>query len=382
MAKIEELKHLPDINFVETNVETLLAEAIEGYEQAFFDQTGEKKTLAPGDPVRIWIYSQVLKQYQTNMLIDQVAKQNLLYYSKGDKLKHLAALLSVKKDGPQKAITTMKINLSAKQNNAVPIPIGTRVTPGNNIYFETTEYHEVPAGSMTYEFQVICTEAGTVGNGFTAGQIDTLVDPIPYTESITNIDTSQNGAQEESDESLTRKIYLKPESFSVAGPEGAYIFFAKEFSQSIIDIVPTTPSPGVVDIRFILENGEIPDQAIIDSLEEYLDDKKKRPLTDNLQVGAPVQVMYDIDLTYYISSEDEDIAQNIQDAVDQAIENYQLWQKTKIGRDINPDELNRKIKKAGAKRSVITSPVFNQVQKTEVAAAANITVNYGGLEDE
>ncbi|KXS49172.1 MAG: baseplate J family protein [Halanaerobium sp. T82-1] len=382
MAKIQELQHLPEINFVETDVETMLADAIESYEKAFYDQTGKKKTLAPGDPVRIWIYSQVLKQYQTNLLIDKVAKQNLLYYSTGEKLEHLAALLSVDKDGPQKAITTMEITLSAAQDNAVPIKAGTRVTPGNNIFFETTEYQEVPAGSTTYEFQVTCTEAGTIGNGFTAGQIDTLVDPIPYTESITNIDTSQNGAEEESDESLTRKTYLKPESFSVAGPEGAYIFFVKEFSQSIIDVVPTSPSPGVVDIRFILENGELPDQAIIDSLEEYLDFKKRRPLTDNVQVGAPVQVMYDIDLTYYISSNDEDIAQNIQDAVDQAISDYQKWQKTKIGRDINPDELKSRIKEAGAKRSVVAAPVFTQVQKTEVAAAANITINYGGLEDE
>ena len=92
--------------------------------------------------------------------------------------------------------------------------------------------------------------------------------------------------------------------------------------------------------------------------------------------------MYDIDLTYYISSNDEDIAQNIQDAVDQAISDYQKWQKTKIGRDINPDELKSRIKEAGAKRSVVAAPVFTQVQKTEVAAAANITINYGGLEDE
>jgi len=115
VAKIQELQHLPEINFVETDVETMLADAIESYEKAFYDQTGKKKTLAPGDPVRIWIYSQVLKQYQTNLLIDKVAKQNLLYYSTGEKLEHLAALLSVDKDGPQKAITTMEITLSAAQ---------------------------------------------------------------------------------------------------------------------------------------------------------------------------------------------------------------------------------------------------------------------------
>lgn len=382
MAKIEELKHLPEINFVETDVETMLSDAIRTYEEAFYDQTGKKKTLSPGDPVRIWIYSQVLKLYHAHMLIDKTAKKNLLYYAEDEPLDHLGARVGEEREEAKAAIVTVRINLSASQSNPVPIEEGTRASAANNIFFETTEYHEIPTGESSYEVEMTCTETGTIGNDFTPGQIDTLVDPIPYAESVENIDTSQGGAEKENNESLTRKIYLKPESFSTAGPELAYDFFTREYNQSIIDVSVDSPSAGVVDVRFLLEDGEIPDAAIIDGVKDYLSDKKRRPLTDNVTVQAPDQVSYDIDITYYISDDEEEFAQSIQNEVNKAVDEYILWQKIKIGRDINPSELIYKIRRAGAKRVEVTAPVFTTISNIEVASEGTININYGGLEDE
>ena len=60
---IEQFRNLPDISFVNKDVETLLNEMVSEYEGAFFNATGQRKNLAPGDPVRIWIYSQALRIY-------------------------------------------------------------------------------------------------------------------------------------------------------------------------------------------------------------------------------------------------------------------------------------------------------------------------------
>lgn len=382
MAKIEELKHLPEINFVETDVETMLSEAIEEYEQAYFDKTGKIKNLADGDPVRIWIYSQVLKLYHAYMLIEDSAKQNLLNYSKGDNLENLGARIGVKRDKGKKSITTMKLTLSSPQNKVISIPKGTRFTPGNQVYFKTLEYDEIPELQTEYNIIAECTEAGFIGNNFQPGQINILVDPLPYVKSVENIDVSEGGEDVESDESLTRKIYLKPESFSTAGPELAYNFFVLEYSSKILDVSVVTPAPGVVDIRFILENGEIPNESLLNEVKNYVSDKKRRPLTDKVNVYVPESVEYNIDFKYYISNENEKFAETIKKEVEKAVEEFIIWQKTKIGRDINPSELSYLIKKAGAKRVEIKKPTFKKINEIEIAKESQINVIYGGLEYE
>lgn len=379
---IDRFYGLPDINFVEKDIETILADAIATYEQAYFEATGERKTLAQGDPIRIWIYTQALKLYGAYQLIDYTGKQNLLKYSSGDILENIGARVGVTRLDAKAAVVTQRFTLSAIQGSAVAIPQGTRTSPGNNIYFATKEYAEIPAGQLSVDVVSECTETGENGNGFITGQINVLVDPIAFVASTSNTDTSQGGADKESDESLRERIFLKPDSFSVAGPEDAYIYFTREANQSITDAVAYSPSPGVVDIRFILENGEIPEPAIISEVDSYLSAETRRPLTDNVIVAAPELVSYDITLTYYIKTSDANRAASIQTAVAAAIDAYKLWQKTKIGRDVNPDELLARIKAAGAKRAVIVAPVFNALTRTQIASEGTVTVTYGGLEDE
>ena len=273
--------------------------------------------------------------------------------------------------------------MTGVQTCALPIlPQGTRVSPGSGIFFATTEYAEIPAGQLSVDVEVRCLEPGTAGNGFAPGEINVLVDPISFVASTENIDTSQGGADVEDDDSLRERIFLRPESFSTAGPRQAYIYFVKEYSSNIADVSVTSPSPGVVDVRFILQNGELPDSAIINGVLDYLSADTRRPLTDNVIASAPDVVNYSIDLTYYIKSSDSSFASNIQAAVNQAVAEYVLWQKTKIGRDINPSELIRRMLDAGAKRVEIIEPVFTPLTNVEVARAENVSVNYGGLEDE
>ena len=53
-----------------------------------------------------------------------------------------------------------------------------------------------------------------------------------------------------------------------------------------------------------------------------------------------------------------------------------------IGRDINPDELIRCIKEAGAKRAEVQEPVFRAIPDTSVARLVSENVAYGGVEDD
>lgn len=380
---IEALYNLPDVDFVDKDINTLLSDMISEFEESHYEATGEIITLAQGDPRRILIFSQALRLYQAYQLIDFGAKQNLLKYAVDEYLDNFGARYGSKgkRQETKAAVTTVRYTLSALQNSTIPIPLDNRTGPGNDLFYKTTKYAEIPAGQLYVDVSVECMTVGIIGNGYTLGQINVLVDPIPFMQSISNLYTTQGGADIEDNESLREKIYLAPESFSVAGPEGAYEFFAKEYLSTITNVKINSPSPGVVDIKFILENGEIPTVAIIEGLNEYLSAKIRRPLTDNVQVSAPVQVQYNIDLTYYIKKSDEDLASAIQTKVTQAIEDYKLWQKTKIGRDIDPDQLNSMIRSAGAKRTIIVAPIFTPLD-ADVAIENSINIIYGGIEND
>ena len=82
----------------------------------------------------------------------------------------------------------------------------------------------------------------------------------------------------------------------------------------------------------------------------------------------------------FLDKKDANNAETIKAAVNQADTNYEKWQDSKLGRDINPDELIRLIKEAGAKRLVITTPTYTELEPYEVAKCTASTITYGGLE--
>lgn len=373
------MNNLPEISFAEKDIGKILSDMISGYEQAYYEQTGKRKKLYPGDPIRIFLYTQALREIQLRYMIDDAAKQNLLKYARAEYLDHKGNGLATRLPGT-KAIVSQKFILSAPIQTSQIIPAGTRVSPGNNIHFETKENVAVPSGVEEITTTVECTTVGVIGNGFTPGQINILVDPIPWVASVINIDTSQGGSEVEDDDSYRERIRLAPESFSVAGPDGAYEFFAKQYSPLVQDVVINSPAPGEVDIRVLLNEGELPSQPFLEGIQTYLSARDKRPLTDYVTVGAPDVVNYDINIEYYIRSRDAQLESSIQAAVNKAIDDFRLWQRSKIGRDVNPSELIARIINTGAKRVEVTSPVYMAIQNTQVANDAYVNVTYGGLE--
>lgn len=124
---------------------------------------------------------------------------------------------------------------------------------------------------------------------------------------------------------------------------------------------------GEVNIISLLVNGEIPQQEMLTLIDETVNDKKVRPLTDKVLIKKTTIVNYDIELKYYISRENESMATSIQEKIEKAIDSFVLWQKSKLGRDINPSELISRIIMAGAKRVEITSPQYTKIEPTQIA---------------
>ena len=371
-----ELKNLPDVSFAETDAEIVKKEIIARYE------TIAGRTLADGDPVRLFLLSIAELLILQRNLIDYTGKMNLLAYSKGDYLDHLGALLDVERIPAKRAETTLTFVLSTAETGAI-IPEGTRVTTQDErAYFATAEALSIPAGQLTAQVAAICTEPGDAGNHLAIGSLTKLVDPLPYVDSVKNATVTAGGADKESDESYRERIHEAPESFSDAGSYGAYAFFAKSANPDIADVFITSPSPGEVKIMPLMTGGEIPEEEVLKDVLEACNDKTVRPLTDQVSVQAPTVKNYDIQITYYIGADSESFSATIQQAVTEAVNQYVEWQKEKLGRDINPSQLMKNIIEAGAKRAEITEPVFTKVENTEVAVADQISVAMGGIESE
>ncbi len=364
-SSVESLKNLPDVNFVDKDVDTLLANMIAEYQNAYQISTGKSKTLAPGDPIRIWIYSQALRIYTAYQLIDQAAKNNLLKYSSGEYLENLGAMIGVTRKDATPAKVSQRFTKAQDQEFVVTVPKGTRVSAGGDVFFATTVDAEIPAeGEVIVEAE--CTKPGTIGNNYVKKQITTLVDPIQYVVSTENTTQSMGGADIEDDDSLRERIFTKPESFSVAGPSGAYEYFVKDYDSTISD-VKVTGGDGIVNVYYIHEDGTLAQDPIKTKVAEYLSDDTRRPLTDKVNVYPPGILEYSIDIDYYIKKSDQGSMNTITTAVNGAVNDYILWQRSKIGRDINPAKLVAMVMNAGASRVVVNSPVYTVVGDTQLA---------------
>lgn len=368
---------LPEVDFLETDASAVEAGIIAGYEAA------AKRTLAAGDPVRLFLLTVAAEICALRNEVNISAQNNLLSYAQGEYLDALGVYFGVTRLPASAAKTTLRYTLSAALQDPVVIPAGSQVANGE-VTFATDVEISVPAGSLYADVPATCTEPGAAGNGFLAGQINAMVEPIAYVASVANVTTSADGGDEEDDESLAERIKLAPNSFSTAGPRRAYEYHTYSASAAISDVAVDSPTPGLVNIYILAQGGTLPSQELVDSTAAYLSDEDRRPLTDDLHVYAPTATNFGVVLKYWISVERQAELEAIQDAVEQAVQGYVAWQTKKIGRDIVPDKLVQLVVAAGAWRvdAATLSPEYTSVDFAHVAQCTGVSVTYMGLANE
>lgn len=383
-ASIENLYNLPDISVIDNiDIESMKKEMIEDFEKSYQEETGESITLYPADKDRLKLDIVANKLYQAYQCIDKAFRMNFLKYAYGDYLKHLGANKKIFKQGARPAVTVLRFMLQEARTQVTAIPKGKRATAGDNVFFSTDDYAEIPAGELFVDIPATCTDAGIIGNKYVPGQINVLADKIPYISGVQNVSESTGGSVEESDADFRERIFLAPSSYSTAGPEDAYIYWVRQYNSSAIeDVKVHTNGDAIIDIRIVLKDGELPSEAFLDGLTTYLTASAIKPLTDKFTVAAPDTVSYELDFTYYIARSNKENVESIQASAEEAAHAFTIWQKTHIGADINTDMLIEFLRAAGVKRAVIRKPTYTAVSSTQVAIANTITVSYGGLEDD
>lgn len=378
------LSEYPDVSFIDNmSLESIQEYYLNAMKEQYKKLTGKELYLHEADPIRLIAYADCLLLYQFIQYADRAGKMALLKYSFGGYLENIGALKGVKRMEGAASRTTLLFTLSMQRNNVTAIPPGTRVTAGDGVYFETLDLLEIPTGELEGEVHAICRTMGIKGNGYRRGELKILVDPLPYIAKVENLTSTEGGADRETDENLAERIYLAPSSWSTAGPDDAYSYWVRTFDPAIMDVRVGSDVPGIVDICFILQDGQIPEETMVEELEKYLQNEEVRPLTDKVVVHAPDLQEYSIDLTYYINKSDRAKVIDIQTRVQAAVQEFIKWQKERIGRDINPDQLRKLIITAGAKRVSVRSPDFLCIPRDSIAyLSGEPQILYGGLEDD
>lgn len=346
MIYATDFSHLPEVSFTERDTGKVEAGMIALYE--YFT----KRTLYPGNPERLFITTLAAMFAQRNVIIDDTGKQNLLRYARKAMLDQVGAMLGVYRLAATFAVTTMRFAPEEAVDYPVPIPANTRVTADSDVYFETLETAVLLAGQTSMVLPVRALTAGAAGNGLEPGRINRLCDHLDVEMTVANLETTAGGAEVEEDESFRDRIHMAPEKFTTAGSELSYVYHARSARPGIADVAVDSPNPGDVHLYILLDGGVIPEEdgPELADVRAAVSHEKVRPLTDHVLVKPGVPVELDYDFTYYITKQQAAYEDIIAANVKKAAAGYERWQTGKLGLDINPDELVRACRAAGAKR--------------------------------
>lgn len=379
---IDEILNLPDVSFIDDmQLEDVQMQMVRDYQDRYKAITGKDVVLDRADPMSLILYALSIQVYQALLYVDKTGKQDLLKYSYGAYLDNLAAMKGIAREQAKPSRAMIRFTLSGIRPSTVEIPEGTRVTNGE-VYFQTESHAEIPSGESSVDVAAECTTSGVVGNNLEVGEINILVDPVPYVAKVANTEPTTGGADIEDDDTLKDRIYIAPSKYSVAGPEESYRYWVKTYNSNISDVLIHSDDPVDVVIEFIMNDGELPSESMLLGVQKFLSDEQIRPLTDRVTVKAPETVEYKVNVKYFVNQSDLKKVDTIKTAVNAAVDDYIQWQRSKIGRDINPSQLIQQMVSAGAKRVEVALPVFQVIGKANVAKLSSKTVTYGGLEDD
>ncbi|QRX80878.1 baseplate J/gp47 family protein [Glaciimonas sp. PAMC28666] len=182
----------------------------------------------------------------------------------------------------------------------------------------------------------------------------------------------------ESNADLRKRIQLAPHGFSVAGPEGAYIFHALGADARVLDASATSPSPGVVMVTILSRDGDgTASQELIDIVAARLGADNVRPLTDHVLVESAQIIRYRVRAKLY-TFPGPDAAVVVLEA-QRRMQHY-VTEAHRIGRGPTLSGIYAALHVDGVERVALTSPTKDlAISRRQAPFCDDIVVEYGGV---
>ncbi|MBA4087366.1 MAG: baseplate assembly protein [Novosphingobium sp.] len=178
----------------------------------------------------------------------------------------------------------------------------------------------------------------------------------------------------ETDTALRQRVQLAPHSFSVAGPELAYVYWARSADPDVADATAVSPTPGQVVVTVLSASGNgVPNAGVLNAVRDVLTGPV-RPLTDEVIVQPATLVPFAIEaqLTVFAGPDQALILQTAQASLA-----AHLAAVRKLGRDVTRSALIAALHVANVQKVELLSPVADIViDQSEIASvtAESVTI--------
>lgn len=182
----------------------------------------------------------------------------------------------------------------------------------------------------------------------------------------------------EEDPDLRRRTQLAPESFSVAGPKGAYISLALNADARVLDAAVKSPVAGQVLVTVLSREGDgTASPELLGVVLPALSPENKRPLGDEVIVQSAQIVDYQVMATIYTSPGPD--AGVVVAESRKRLDAY-IAKCHEIGGEVAISGLHGALHVDGIKRVVLTLPLVSiQTTDTQAPDCSAITILYGGV---
>lgn len=184
----------------------------------------------------------------------------------------------------------------------------------------------------------------------------------------------------EGDEDFRRRIQLAPESFSVAGPEGAYTFHALSADARVLDASATSPTPGEVVVSVLSREGDgtaTPD--LVAAVLAKLSADDVRPLTDHVTVQSADVESFAVEATVYTYA-GPDSAVVLEESRKRLLR--YVDESHRLGRDVTRSAIYAALHSEGVQNVELVSPAADiTVDRTQATYCTGVTINYGGVSE-
>jgi phage-related baseplate assembly protein len=409
-----ELSQLPPPNVVEPlDYEQILAAMLADLKtrDPFFD------ALVESDPAYKILEVAAFRELLMRQRVNDAGRSVMLAYATGSDLDHLGALMGVARlagdDGSRPAEAVIETDgylpgslipsgyIRRRENGVLP-PLEVKFVP---VAFLTPPPY--PMFNITVDVSgstIILTGSPSQVGDFTPSGISDAIALHPGANALVEVIVNGFGGAniqyshlenhtlllmggrdatdpyQESDSDFRRRIQLAPEAFSVAGPQGAYVFHALSAGPEVLDAYASSPEPGevLVTIMSRFDSGEA-SSGLCNAVAQHLASDDIRPLTDHVTVQSVEVVDYEIvaSIFTYPGPDPAPIIQAAQNALAAYISNIR-----KIGRDISRSGIFAALHQPGVQRVALTEPSDDvPISNLEVGNCTSITITLAGVDE-
>ena len=169
------------------------------------DATGE--VLPEGDERRI--FAEAITAYLLSLKadIDDVAKQKMLRYARGEVLDALGEMYGCERILAVAATCTLRFSIASAQSYNLTVPAGTMASTPDGYAF-ATDADAVIAGGETYvDVAATAADVGSEYNGYVAGSVTVIRSSLAFAATVTNTDTTSGGTDGEPDDEEGNELY-------------------------------------------------------------------------------------------------------------------------------------------------------------------------------